>query len=134
LCEVVTQGLNISRAARALHTSQPAVTKVIRALERALDVQLLVRAGPRLISLSDERVEVLRWARRIIDDVANLRLAASESRSASTGVIRVGTTPLQARYALVTSVERFKRRYPDVQMVLRQKTMSRSQDGWPRAT
>jgi LysR family cys regulon transcriptional activator len=122
LCEVANQGLNLSRAARVLHTSQPAVTKVIRALESELDVQLLIRAGPRVIAMSDEGTEVLRWARRVVDDVSNLRLAASESKSVSSGVIRIGTTHLQARYALVDVVQRFVRKYPDVQVVLCQGT------------
>ena len=121
-CEVVSQGLNISRAARALHTSQPAITKMIRALEAELGVDLLVRAGPRLVSLTDEGAEVMTWARRAVDDVANLRIAATESRNSSSGVMRIGTTHLQARYALVETVRRFARDYPDVQIVLCQGT------------
>jgi DNA-binding transcriptional LysR family regulator len=122
LCEVANQGLNISRAARVLHTSQPAITKMIRALESELGVQLLIRTGPKLTSLSDEGAQVIKWARRVVDDVSNLRLAASESKSASTGTVRVGTTHLQARYALVSAVQRFAAMYPDVQVVLCQGT------------
>jgi DNA-binding transcriptional LysR family regulator len=120
LCEVADQGLNISRAARALHTSQPAITKMIRALENELGVQLLMRVGPKITALTEEGAEVLGWARRVVEDVGNLRVAASERRSASTGVLRIGTTHLHARYALVGVVQRFAERYPDVQVVLSQ--------------
>ena len=33
LCEVANQGLNLSKAAETLHTSQPGISKQIRLLE-----------------------------------------------------------------------------------------------------
>lgn len=122
LCEVVQQGLNLSRAARTLHTSQPAITKMIRALESELDVQLLVRVGARIVSLTDEGKDVVAFARQVLQDVHDLRLAATDSRDAGRGTLRIGTTNLQARYALIDVIRRFVLQYPDVDLTLCQGT------------
>jgi DNA-binding transcriptional LysR family regulator len=122
LCEIVNQGLNLSRAARTLHTSQPAVTKMIRALEQELDVEILVRAGPRIVAVSDPGQEVLAFAKLVMRDVNNLRIAASDSRDATRGDLRIGTTHMQARYALVSVIQRFAAKYPEVHVNLRRGT------------
>lgn len=122
LCEAVTQGLNLSRTARALHTSQPAVTKMIRALESELGVEILVRAGPKIVAISDQGQEVLAQAKRVLHDIKNLRLAANDSKDSSTGVLRIATSHLQARYALVNIIRRFASEYPEVDLNLHQGT------------
>jgi LysR family cys regulon transcriptional activator len=49
LCEVVDQGFSMSRAADALDTSQPNISKQMRLLEEYLAVELLLRRGGRII-------------------------------------------------------------------------------------
>lgn len=122
LCEVVQQKLNLSRAARTLNTSQPAITKMIQALESELDVQLLVRVGSRIVSLTEEGEDVVTLARQVLQDVHDLRLAASDSKDAGKGTLRIGTTNLQARYALVDVIRRFVLQYPNVDLTLCQGT------------
>lgn len=127
-CETVSQGLNLSRAARILHTTQPAITKMIRSLESELDVQLLVRQGPRVLALTEEGQEVLEFARRVIDDVQNLRVAASDTKNAAQGRINIGTTNLQARYILANIIRDFTQKYPDVDVTIEQGTPAQIAD------
>ena len=53
LTEVARRGLNVSEAAEALHTSQPGVSKQIRALEDELGIEVFVRHGKRLASITE---------------------------------------------------------------------------------
>src|SRR5436190_1926324 len=53
LTEVARRGLNVSEAAEALHTSQPGVSKQIKALEDELGIQVFVRHGKRLVAVTD---------------------------------------------------------------------------------
>ena len=43
LCEIVRQGLHVSRAADRVHTSQPGVSKQIQLLEEELGVTIFSR-------------------------------------------------------------------------------------------
>ncbi|MGZ8212609.1 MAG: LysR family transcriptional regulator, partial [Burkholderiales bacterium] len=45
LCEVADRGLNFSRTAAALNTTQPAVSRIIRSLEQEMGTELMIRSG-----------------------------------------------------------------------------------------
>ena len=51
--EVARRGLNVSGAAAALHTSQPGVSRQIRALEEELGAAIFVRQGRRFAAITD---------------------------------------------------------------------------------
>src|ERR1700676_5733851 len=58
----VAEHRNFTRAAEALHVSQPTLSQQIRQLEDTLRVQLLDRSG-RTIQLTDSGAAYLRYAR-----------------------------------------------------------------------
>jgi LysR family cys regulon transcriptional activator len=120
LTEVVRRGLNVSEAASALHTSQPGVSKQIRALEEELGVQVFVRHGKRLVSITEPGKAVVAIAERILSEAQNLRRAGEEFANDQVGKLTIAATHTQARYALPNAVAAFKRRYPRVELVLQQ--------------
>lgn len=60
------------RAVARLDVSQPALSRQIRALEAALDVQLFDRIGRR-VQLTSEGEDLLRRARQLLTDVESAR-------------------------------------------------------------
>jgi len=120
LIEVARRGLNVSEAAEALHTSQPGVSKQIRALEDELQIQVFARHGKRLVSVTEPGKAVLAIAERILAEAQNLRRAGEEFSNDQIGTLTIATTHTQARYALPTVVTAFKKRYPDVKLKLLQ--------------
>jgi LysR family cys regulon transcriptional activator len=120
LTEVARRNLNVSEAAEALHTSQPGVSKQIRALEDELGVQVFVRHGKRLVSLTEPGKAVIAIAERILSEAQNLRRAGEEYANNQLGTLTIAATHTQARYALPKAVAAFKRRYPKVELVLHQ--------------
>jgi len=120
LTEVVRRGLNVSEAAAALHTSQPGISKQIRALEEELGVQVFVRHGKRLVSLTEPGKSVVAIAERILSEAQNLRRAGEEFANDQLGTLTIAATHTQARYALPTAVAAFMRRYPKVKLVIHQ--------------
>ena len=72
ICEVAKQDLNVSNAAKVLHTSQPGISKQIRLLEHELGVEIFVRNGKHLTDVTPAGNEILRSANRIIKDTYEL--------------------------------------------------------------
>jgi LysR family cys regulon transcriptional activator len=119
-CEVARRGLNISSAADALHTSQPGISKQVKALEDELGVEIFVRHGKRITALTEPGKAVLAIAERILAETANLKRAGEEFANQKLGTLTIATTHTQARYALPAAVAAFKKRYPSVHLVLHQ--------------
>ena len=120
LREVVDRGFNVSLAGKVLHTSQPGISKQIRALEQELGVDMLIRKGNRVVGLTPPGQIALEIARRILSDADNLRSLGDEYTHDESGSLIVATTHVHARYWLLSVVEQFKKRYPDVHLSLRQ--------------
>ena len=110
LTEVVRRGLNVSEAADALHTSQPGVSKQIRALEDELGIQVFARHGKRLVAVTEPGKQVISIAERILAEAQNLRRAGEEFANDKLGTLTIAATHTQARYALPNAVTAFKRR------------------------
>jgi LysR family cys regulon transcriptional activator len=118
--EVARRGLNVSEAAMALHTSQPGVSKQIRALEEELGVALFVRQGKRFTAVTDAGREIVVSIERILAEAANVKAIGQEFAHHAKGTLAVAVTHTQARYALPEVVTAFKKRFPDVKLKLLQ--------------
>ncbi len=118
--EVAKRGLNVSEAAAALHTSQPGVSKQIRALEEELGAAIFVRQGRRFVALTDAGREAVASIDRVLAELRNLKSVGEEFGDPGRGNLAVAVTHTQARYALPTVVTEFKRRYPEVKLKLLQ--------------
>ncbi|PZW46627.1 LysR family transcriptional regulator [Humitalea rosea] len=121
-CSVVDAGLRVSRAAELLQTTQPAVSKMIRAVETAVGSELFQRRGNRLVGLTDTGREALSLARRAVSAAADLSTLAGRRGGSASGTLRVATTHIHARYALLPVVQRFARLYPGVSLTIAQGT------------
>lgn len=118
--EVARRGLNVSEAAAALHTSQPGVSKQVRALEEELGVALFVRHGRRLMSVTDGGREILKGIDRILAEIATLKAVGEEYSHHDKGSLTLAVTHTQARYALPRVVTAFKKAFPQVRLKLLQ--------------
>ena len=119
LCEVVERGLNFSRTAAALNTTQPAISRMIRSLEQEMGAELMVRSGTRIVRLTPQGEDVVARARKILLDVKNLGRMASERSESRSGTMTIATTHTQAAYGLVSVVKQFTGAYPEVNLQLR---------------
>jgi LysR family cys regulon transcriptional activator len=118
--EAVRQRFNLTDVARALHTSQPGVSRQIRELEDELGVDLFVREGKRLTALTEVGTLVVPIVEKMLNDADNLRRAGQEFTQKTRGRLSIAATHSQARYALPGAVKDFRRRYPNVAFNLHQ--------------
>lgn len=120
--EVARNGLNVTAAAQALHTSQPGVSKQIRLLEEELGVDIFRREGKQFTAITAPGLRVLHHAGRVLAGVENIRRVAGECRDAGAGTLSIATTHTQARYTLPQAVERFRQQFPRVTLHIQQST------------
>ena len=122
---VVDNALNLTAAAQSLFTSQPGVSKQIKLLEDELSLQLFVRKGKSLASLTEAGEEVTARARKILTEVGNIKSLSQQMAGAAMGELVVATTHTQGRYVLPDLLEDFHRDYPDLSISLHQGTSDR---------
>ena len=109
---------SVGRAARRLGISQPALTKQIRALERALGGPLFDRSSEGM-ALNQLGGALERRARSITIEVERAEREIREILGAQRGRVVVGTSPSFASTVLVPHVlPAFRASHPDVQLVL----------------
>lgn len=120
LCEVANQGLNLSKAAETLHTSQPGISKQIRLLENELEIDIFVRNGKRVVKITPPGQAILEIAERMLRAAKNLKQVGQEFANEAIGSLTIATTHTQARYALPAAIKHFTARYPKVKLILRQ--------------
>ena len=122
--EAVRRDLNLTEAAKALHTSQPGVSKAILELEEELGIDIFVRHGKRIRRVTEPGQLVLRSIDVILREVANLKRIGDEYCQQDAGTLSIATTHTQARYFMPQAVAALRRRYPKLQVVLHQGTPS----------
>ena len=80
---------SFSKAAQAVHLSQPALSRSIRALEDELALPLLDRVGRR-VELTAHGTETLQRARQLVFDADELRQRARRVKDHASGTLRIG--------------------------------------------
>ncbi len=118
--EAVRRELNLTEAAKALHTSQPGVSKAIIELEDELGIQIFARHGKRLKRVTEPGQQVLRSIDLILREVSNLKRIGEQFSHEDSGTLSIATTHTQARYVLPEPVAKLRLAYPKVNISLHQ--------------
>lgn len=120
LCAIAQHGFSISRAAAALATSQPAISKQVRLLETELGADLLIRRGNRITGLTAVGEAIIDAARRTVWEAQNLERITEEFTRKGSGQLVIATTHMYARYVLRPVIKDFIHSHPQARLVLRQ--------------
>ena len=118
--EAARRNLNLTEAAKALHTSQPGVSKAIIELEEELGIEIFARHGKRLKRITEPGQHVLKSIELIMREVGNLKRIGEQYSAEDSGTLSIATTHTQARYVLPEPVARLREAYPKVNVSLHQ--------------
>lgn len=118
--EAVRRNLNLTETARALHTSQPGVSKAIIELEEELGVEIFARHGKRLKRVTEPGQHVLKSIELIMREVGNLKRIGEQYSAQDSGTLSIATTHTQARYVLPQPVAQLREAFPKVNVSLHQ--------------
>ncbi|MEY3381746.1 MAG: hypothetical protein RL468_2344 [Pseudomonadota bacterium] len=114
--------LNLTEAAKVLHTSQPGISKAIIELEEELGIEIFARHGKRLKRITEPGQQVLRSIELIMREVGNLKRVGDEYSAQDSGTLSIATTHTQARYVLPEPVAKLRGLLPKVNLSLHQGT------------
>lgn len=108
---------NLSRAAEALHVTQPALTARLKSLEEELGSPLFDRShrGMRLTAAGQA---FLPYAERALAAMDEGRTLVAEHASGSAGLLSIGTAPAVGAYVLPGLLARYVRRLPAVRLAV----------------
>lgn len=113
---------NFTRAAEALHVSQPALSQQIAQIEDRLGTALFDRSG-RSITVTDAGQAYLAHVRRALHELDAGKRAINDVRDLSRGLVRLAMTPTFTAYLAGPLLAQFHARFPGVQVMLREMSM-----------
>ena len=108
---------NITRAAAALNTSQPAVTRVIHKLEDALGCTLFIRTKTG-VEFTDEGQLLFEHVRMACQQLIRGEEDISQSLSLDRGIIRISATVTALNAYLFDTLDTFRERYPKIRFII----------------
>ncbi len=104
-----------SRAAEALHLTQPAISDQVRKLEEEYDIVLFNRRKKQ-VTITDAGLRLLEITRRLFEVEKQAHEMLSESRTLRSGSLRLIAD--SAHHALPI-ISRFRERYPGIELSIR---------------
>jgi DNA-binding transcriptional LysR family regulator len=123
----IATGIGFTHAARALHRSQPAISRRIRQLEQSLDAELfervgrsarLTESGRALLPHAEAVLAAARDAERAVRDAARV----TRGRARTHAALRVAIVGTLADTRLVAALRAFRKRFGDSSVELRTAT------------
>ncbi len=114
----VARLLSFTKAADALHMTQPAVTFQVRQLEEYFNTRLFDRTHNR-ITLTPAGERVYTYADHIFEIYREMENSVRELTGEISGVLAIGASTTVAEYMLPTFLGDFKLKYPNVTVRLK---------------
>jgi DNA-binding transcriptional LysR family regulator len=107
---------SVTGAATRVHLSQSAMSTALADLERALDVQLLLRHHARGITLTPAGEQLLVASRRLLAQAGELKSEAHGLGQGLAGAVSIGCFEVLAPYVLPDLLATCAERYPHLQL------------------
>jgi DNA-binding transcriptional LysR family regulator len=115
----VARQQNFTRASEVLHVTQPAISKMVRALEEELGTPLLLRERRR-VRLTDAGRIVLERAQLVLDAMTGIEEEVGELATLRRGRLRIGMPPIVGVAFFPPILAEFHNAHPAIVLELRE--------------
>ena len=113
----VVEHKSFSRAAEAIHLSQPTVSSHIKDLEEHCGAKLLDRLGKEVLPTKAGEL-LLTYARRLVTLREEAETALSQFKGLTKGALTLGGSTIPGGYILPETIGRFVQKHPEVKVSL----------------
>ena len=118
---VVAKTGNLSKAAKELFISQPAVSYGIKQLEEQLGGRLFVRTAKGM-ELTPEGRMIYDYVSRAFDELTAAENKFSQMRGLEEGTVHIGASDTISKYFILPRIEQFKKKYPKINIKITNRT------------
>jgi len=117
----VARHLSFTKAASENHVAQPSLSQQIQRFEQQLGAQLFDRSGGQ-VRMTDVGLMLQPRAESVLKQIDDMRFSVEEVQGLRAGRLVVGTLPMTGGRVLPAAVSEFRRRFPGIQVVLREES------------
>lgn len=119
---------SFTRAAEALHVTQPTISKMIKNLENELRIEIFARDGKH-VKLTDAGEAIVRHAGPILQSFDNLVTEINDLTYLNKGSIRIGLPPMAGSSFFPPVIKSFQERYPGISIRMVEDGARRIEEG-----
>ena len=112
---VVGKNASFSSAAKELFMTQPAISQSIMQLERELETRLFNRT-PKGVTLTNEGSLLLEYVNSALNLIEIGEEKIAEFKNLTTGELRIGVGDTISKYFLLSHLEAFRSRFPNIKL------------------
>jgi DNA-binding transcriptional LysR family regulator len=109
---------NLTKAAEKMHIVQSAVSRQLQLFEEELGSPLFERQGKKLISMTPLGTRIMAEVAVINQAKNNIKTIAADFLDSDRGTLHIATTHTQAKYFLPMAIQRFRKKYPNVNIYM----------------
>lgn len=113
----VAQHRSFTKAAQALHITQPSISKMIKILEEELDVILFYRSAKQ-IELTDAGQALLYQSQQIVNSFQNLTTDLADVINSKKGALTIGLPPMVGARFFPQIISDFTKLHPQISLTL----------------
>ena len=110
--------LNMTKAADKMHIVQSAVSRQLQLFEEELGSPLFERLGKKLSGLTPLGKRIMEEVTIINQAKNNITTIAADFLDSDKGTLHIATTHTQAKYFLPMAIQRFRKKYPNVNIYM----------------
>ncbi|MCR5717192.1 MAG: LysR family transcriptional regulator [Lachnospiraceae bacterium] len=108
---------SLTKAARELHISQPAVSQALKQLETQLDTVLFVRAS-RGVHLTPEGELLSSYVQSGLEQLLHGEAELMRRKNMEVGEVRIGASDMTLEFFLLPYLERFHEHHPEIKVLV----------------
>lgn len=114
---IVAKNQSISKAAKVLSVSQPAVSQSIQNLEKALAGQLFIRSK-KGVTLTEEGKSLFTYVNEGMNLIYNGLEKFQELKNLEVGKVKIGANPIISKHILMPYLKKYHDKYPNIEIEL----------------
>ncbi|CAJ1189268.1 putative HTH-type transcriptional regulator [Companilactobacillus crustorum] len=121
LITIVDNDFNLTKSARVLNVSQPALSKLISELENVEQIQIFTRGKGRITGLTPTGEDLIKHGRTISQDYNDLLKSIHERSDLKRGTVKIGIAPVIISTVFNRAIPKFIQENPQIDLQIVEK-------------